>query len=620
MMLKKGMDFKKALKEALIDELKTTYDLEADIDGVILNETRKEFEGDYTLVVFPYVKSIRKSPVEIGNIIGTALVEKLDFVESYNVVQGFINFKFTDAFWKDVLWEVKNTPGFGRGSAKRERILVEFSSPNTNKPLHLGHIRNILLGWSTSQILEYAGYDVFKTQIINDRGIAICKSMLAWQKYGEGATPETKNRKSDHFVGDFYVLFESKFKAEYESWQKSEVGQQYYKNHARDGESPDAFYKRYKNDYFNEHSELGAEASDMLILWEAKEEKTRQLWTMMNEWVYNGFEETYQNLGVSFDKLYYESDTYLLGKDAVEDGLKNGVFYKEEDGSVWIDLEDAGMDKKIVLRSNGTSVYMTQDIGTAQLRYSENKVDRMVYVVADEQDYHFKVLFEILKRMGEPYADGLHHLSYGMVDLPSGKMKSREGNVVDADDLMQEVINEARANAMERGELEELSLEEREAVYRNIGLAALKFFILKVTPQKRMTFDPKESVDMQGQTGPYIQNAYVRVMSVLRKYDASVGNDFSGYDGLNEFENDLLKEIVRFPEVIEQAAAEYDPSHLANYCYELAKMYHRFYHEVRILSAETEAAKQFRLVLSKQVAEILSTAMNLLGIQMPERM
>lgn len=614
------MDFKNHIVEAFKEVVKECYDLEIDEEKVILNQTRKEFEGDYTIVVFPYVKQLKKSPQEIGDSLGSALVEKLDDVTGYNIIQGFLNLSFSNGFWMNILSDINQDTTFGSGVKTGEKVMVEFSSPNTNKPLHLGHIRNILLGWSASQILETAGNEVIKTQIINDRGIAICKSMLAWKKFGEGKSPEEAGVKGDHFVGGFYVLFEKKFQEEYKAWQVSEKGQAIAKENMKEEESEEAFFKRYKNTYFNDNSILGNEAKDMLIQWEAGDDKTRQLWMMMNEWVYDGFDVTYKNLGVNFDSLYFESDTYLLGKDAIEDGIESRVFYKKEDGSVWIDLEDAGMDHKLVLRSDGTSVYMTQDIGTAMKRYTDTGAGAMVYTVADEQDYHFKVLFEILKRLNQPYADGLHHLSYGMVDLPSGKMKSREGTVVDADDLMEEVIAEAKKNAEDRGGLEGISEEEKDEIYRKIGLGALKYFIIKVSPKKRMTFDPAESVDMQGQTGPYIQNAFVRIKSVLRKYDDNIGQKAKNYTDLNSFEMDLIKELVRYPEVIEESAKQIDPSLIANYCYDLAKTYHRFYHEVRILSAETEEAKSFRLMLSDTVASVLEGGMKLLGIEMPKRM
>lgn len=612
-------DFISDIKQSFIDGLKTTYGVDSTLDTVQIAQTRKEFEGDYTIVIFPYVKEIRQKPADIGTALGQYLVDHVDYITSYNVIQGFLNFSFSTSWWADRLTAIAADSKYGEREPNGKKVMVEFCSPNTNKPLHLGHIRNILLGWSCSQILDAAGYEVIKTQIINDRGIAVCKSMLAWQKFADGATPASTDTKGDHFVGKYYVKFESAFKEEYKAWQESEEGQSIYSAKAKEGQDQEAFYKAYKNAYFNDYSNLGAEAKEMLLKWEAGDAKTKALWQQLNDWVYEGFGETYKALGVSFDKLYYESDTYLLGKDAVEYGLTKGVFEKDDDGSVWCDLSDIGMDRKIVLRADGTAVYITQDIGTAMVRNREYGVESMVYVVGDEQDYHFKVLFEILKRLGEPYAKHLHHLSYGMVDLPTGRMKSREGTVVDADDLVKEVIAEAANSADERGEIGMLTEEDKAEVLRKIGLSALKYFIIKVSPKKRMVFNPAESVDMQGQTGPYIQNAYVRVQSVLRKFDEQQSAN-TAYTDLNEFELALVKTLLIYPDTVQQAAADYDPSTVASYCYDLAKQYHRFYHEVRILTAETEDAKSFRLRLSSTVARTLEHGMHLLGIGMPERM
>jgi len=615
-----NMQILSEIRKGIVAALSSKYDHEISVESVLISQTRKEFVGDYTVVVFPYVKALKSNPVEIGNSLGKFVVEKSDFISDFNVVKGFLNFSLTHDFWKNQLVDISQNDHFGSHPKNGKKVLVEFSSPNTNKPLHLGHIRNILLGWSCSQILEKAGYEVIKTQIINDRGIAVCKSMLAWQKFGNGETPENSNTKGDHLVGKYYVLFDQKIKEEYSAWQISEEGESVFNKLKKEGQLEEEFFKGYKNTYFNEFSVLGNEAKDMLLAWEAQDEGIRNLWMMMNSWVYAGFKGTYEKLGVSFDKLYYESDTYLLGKKIVEEGLAKKIFFKEEDGSIWVDLEDAGMDKKIILRSDGTAVYMTQDMGTAQVRNHDFGVDKMVYVVGDEQDYHFKVLFEIIKRLDEPYANDMHHLSYGMIDLPTGKMKSREGTVVDADDLVEEVIEEARKSSAERGELGEMDKEEQEDILRKIGLAALKFMIIKIQPKKRMIFDPKESVDMQGQTGPYVQNAYVRIKSILRRYDAEVIEAFDDYTELNEFELALLKEVVEYPSLILEAAENLDPSAIANFAYNLAKTYHRFYHEVRILSAETESAKAFRLELSKVVAKVLAGSMSLLGIEMPEKM
>ncbi len=585
--------------------------------------TRKEFEGDFTIVTFPFTRFAKKKPGEIAEELGTHLVKNVPQLTRFNVVQGFLNLVVADQFWVDFLLQMAGNQDFGRHPKNGKKVMIEYCSPNTNKPLHLGHVRNILLGWSCSQICEAAGYDVVKVQVINDRGIAICKSMLAWQKFGEGKTPESTGTKSDHFVGDYYVLFEQKFQEEYKAWQASAAGQQVLVEKRKADQSDEQFFKDFKNTYFNEHSALGREAREMLLRWEANDPDTKTLWQQMNQWVYNGFGATYQALGVSFDKFYYESETYLLGKDIVEQGLASGVFYKKDDGSVWADLTDAKLDHKVVMRSDGTSVYITQDLGTAQMRYHDFGADKVVYVVADEQNYHFQVLFELLKRLGEPYAAGLHHLSYGMVDLPTGKMKSREGTVVDADDLIVEVIAEAREASKERGEIAELQKAEQEDILRKIGLAALKFHIIKVGPQKRMVFDPKESVDLQGQTGPHIQYAYVRIKSVLRKAaDLGLGTVAitNQTASIEPQERELIAQLYRFPATVETAAANYDPSEVANYCYDLAKAFHRFFTDLSILKAETEESKVFRLQLCAAVANVLKTGMGLLGIEMPERM
>ncbi len=460
-------------------------------DKITMNLTRKEFEGDYTVVVFPFTKIAGKKPEVIGEELGNYLLQKVEHIIRFNVVKGFLNLVVSDEYWIFFLENMYEDEAYGRLPRNNRRVMVEFSSPNTNKPLHLGHIRNILLGWATNKIYDAAGFDVTKVQIINDRGIAICKSMLAWQKYADGSTPESEQLKSDHFIGKYYVLFEKKFRAEYADWQQTEFAAEVFERESKEGESTEQFFKNFKNQYFNKYSELGSEAQEMLRKWESEDPATIALWKKMNDWVYEGFDVTYRMLGVEFDKLYYESDTYLLGKQTVQKGLEDGVFYQKKDGSVWIDLEDAKLDHKLLLRSDGTSVYITQDLGTAQLRFRDFGVEKMIYVVADEQNYHFQVLFEILKRLQEPYAEGLFHLSYGMVDLTTGKMKSREGTVVDADDLIADVIAEARKNSLERGELAGLSKEEQEDIIRKIGLAALKFFIIKVHPKKRMVFNPE---------------------------------------------------------------------------------------------------------------------------------
>jgi len=523
------MNIVSIIQQGVIQGALQLYNLEINAEDVPLNTTRKEFEGDYTLVVFPFTKHVKKNPEAIGNELGAYVVEHVQYIKDFNVIKGFLNLVVDDQYWHDFLQDIYDNPQFGTQPSNGRKVMVEYCSPNTNKPLHLGHIRNILLGWSVSKIYEAAGYDVVRVQIINDRGIAICKSMLAWLKFGEGATPESTQTKSDHFVGAYYVLFEKKFQEEYKAWQQSEAGIALLEEKKKEGQTPEEFFKAYKDQYFNLYSNLGKEARTMLLAWEANDPATIELWKKMNGWVYAGFDSTFDKLGVSFDKLYYESNTYLLGRETVDQGLNSGVFYRLEDGSVWIDLEDVKLDKKLVLRKDGTSVYITQDIGTAQVRYQDFGAEKMIYVVADEQNYHFQVLFEIMKRLGEPYAAGLYHLSYGMVDLPTGKMKSREGTVVDADDLIDEVVNEAWENSKERGSLADLTPEAQQEVIRKIGVAALKFFIVKVHPKKRMIFDPKESVDLQGQTGPYVQNAFVRCSSMLNKAgnpDLSAAKDY----------------------------------------------------------------------------------------------
>ena len=487
------MNITEQIKEGTTQAVKDLYQYEIQPDDVTMNVTRKEFEGDYSVVVFPYTRAAKKKPEQIGEEVGEYLVGKYKDLESFNVIKGFLNLKVTDEYWNQYLEQISKEEDFVHGTLRGKmpstgkKIMIEFSSPNTNKPLHLGHIRNILLGWSCSKIYEAIGYEVVKVQIVNDRGIAICKSMLAWQKFGEGATPESAGMKSDHFVGHWYVEFEKVFQEEYKNWQQTITGSKVFGTHKTEEESEEEFFKKYKTTYFNEYSLLGKAAKEMLLKWEAGDEEVVALWKKMNNWVYEGFEVTYKNLGVEFDQLYFESDTYLLGKDTIEEALKKGIFYQKDDSSVWIDLEDAKLDHKLVLRSDGTSVYMTQDLGTAQLRYEDFGTEQMVYVVADEQDYHFKVLFEIMKRLGMPYSNGMHHLSYGMIDLTTGKMKSREGTVVDADDLMEAVIEEAKKSSEELGGLTDLPQDEKEEIYRRIGMAALKFFIIKVNPNKRMS-------------------------------------------------------------------------------------------------------------------------------------
>ncbi|MDZ4748044.1 MAG: arginine--tRNA ligase [Saprospiraceae bacterium] len=604
-------DITKEIESAAAEAVKEIYQVELSPGDFLVTSTKKEHKGDYTLVTFAVSKMLHQAPHQIAAAIGAYMQQNRSWVISTEVVQGFLNISLSTDYWTSVMDEIKAHPDFWKPAQAKEKVLVEFASPNTNKPLHLGHIRNILLGWSTYKILSACGHDVHRVQIVNDRGIAICKSMLAWQQFGEGATPQTTETKSDHFVGDWYVRFEKEFSAEYKAWQQTKEGQERFESLKSEDKPEAEFFKGYKNFYFNAHSSLGRQARELLLKWEDHDAETLALWRKMNGWVYEGFNETYKNLGVEFDKLYFESDTYLLGKDLIEDGIKREVFYKKDDGSVWVDLTAYGLDHKLLLRSDGTSVYMTQDLGTAQKRYEEFDAQRMVYVVADEQNYHFQALFAIMAKLGAPYANGLYHLSYGMVDLPEGKMKSREGTVIDADDLMADVIEEARVAATDR----EMTDSE---VIRRIGMAALKFFIVKVDPRKRMTFDPKASVDLQGQTGPYIQNAYVRIQSILRR----AGDERKSYEGyaLNEDEKLLLNLLGQCRHIIENAAKDYSPALVANYAFALAKEYHRYYHDIKVLQAESEVAKEFRLVLINTIANILENTMDLLGIEMPERM
>jgi arginyl-tRNA synthetase len=615
------MNILDTLQNAVARAVEALYGEKTDAAKVQINSTPSDFKGDYSVVVFPFVKIAKKAPDAAAAEIGVYLQEQVAEVAGYNVVKGFLNLEIDESYWKNFLNAVVADLAYGRQARNGRKVMVEYSSPNTNKPLHLGHIRNILLGWSCSQILDAVGYDVVKTQIVNDRGVAICKSMLAWLKYGEGRTPESEGVKSDHFVGDYYVLFEQKSKAEYEAWQQNEAGKALYEAKHKPNQSEKEFYKDFKNKWFNDYSALGAEVREMLLKWEAHDPDTIALWKKMNNWVYAGFDKTYRDLGVTFDKLYYESDTYLLGKDLVEEGLAKGVFFRKDDGSVWVDLTDAGHDQKVILRADGTSVYITQDLGTAHMRYKDFGCEKVVYVVADEQNYHFQVLFEVLKRLREPYADGLHHLSYGLVELPTGRMKTREGTVVDADDLMAEVIRLAGEEAGNQGNITSLPPEEQETIIRRIGLAALKFLIVKVHPHKKMIFNPEDSVSLEGQTGPYVQYAFVRTNG-LQKYIDELP-DFGAaaeYSGLEASEKEILAALHEYPGIVLAAAEGYDPSLIANYCYDLAKKYSRFWHDVSILKADTEAAKVFRLQLSKAAGQVLKSGMGLLGIEMPGRM
>ncbi|KRD07418.1 arginine--tRNA ligase [Flavobacterium sp. Root901] len=570
------------------------------VDKIEFQTTRKEFEGDITMVIFPLLKVIKSNPAELGNKIGNYLVENVSEVARFNVVSGFLNIVISDSYYLDFFNDIKDNTKFGyvAPSPEDKAVMVEYSSPNTNKPLHLGHVRNNLLGYSVAEILKASGKKVYKTQIINDRGIHICKSMLAWEKFGKGETPQSSNLKGDKLVGKYYVEFDKAYKAEIN--QLIETGK--------------------TEEEAKKQAPIIIEAQDMLKKWEAGDEKVIELWKMMNEWVYEGFATTYNNLGVNFDKYYYESNTYLLGKDVVQVGLDRGVFEKDPDGSVWIDLTDEGLDRKIVLRSDGTAVYMTQDIGTAIQRVKDMPdVGGMVYTVGNEQDYHFKVLFLILKKLGFDWASSLYHLSYGMVDLPSGKMKSREGTVVDADDLMQDMTDTAQQISEDLGKLDSYSAEEKAKLYKTIGLGALKYYILKVDPKKRILFNPEESVDFAGNTGPFIQYTYARIQSIIRKADF----DFSAktnIEELHEKEKELVKQIELFPEVIQNAAQNHSPALIANYTYDLVKEYNSFYQSVHILGEVDLTKKIFRVQLSQKVAEVIKSAFSLLGIEVPERM
>lgn len=613
------MDLRVQIKEEIAEFLTQNYGWDGVFSEIEIQDTRKEFEGEFTFVVFPYLRIARSKPEQLADSVGKYLSEKLDYVESYNVVKGFLNISISSDGWYDFLQsEIEAEFNY---DVAAEKILVEFCSPNTNKPLHLGHIRNILLGDSLSRILKAVGHEVINTQVINDRGIAISKSMLAWMRWGNGENPENAGVKGDHYVGSFYVLFDQKLAEEYKIWQSTELSEEVYRERKQGDETTEVFFSRYKNEYFNRYSVLGKEARALLIRWEDDEEEARSVWEMMNGWVLDGFEETFKKLNVSFDKNYFESDTYLSGRAVVEQGEKDGVFQRHEDGSVWVDLTENGLDKKILLRADGTSLYTTQDIGTAQLRYDDYAMDRMIYVVGDEQEYHFQALFAVLERLGVSYTDGLFHLSYGMVDLPSGKMKSREGNVVDADDLVQEVIDAVIDNTKDRGELDSLSKEEYSKTIHNIAMGALKFFILQVNPRRRMLYDPQQSVDLQGHTGPYVQNAYVRIQSLLRKHSLVKSDKTQAVIiELNEYERLLLSELHTTRDKVLQAAMDYNPSIVADQAYGIAKAFHRFYHEVPILRTENEEIKEFRINLCQVTARHLEYLFGLLNVDMPERM
>ncbi len=589
------MDIAESLSIKIKEAIKLVFGVDEEVG---LQATRKEFEGDYTFVFFGLVKSLKKSPAEIGEMLGAYLIKDNDIIEKYNVVQGFLNLKLKNEVWIQVLNGLHKSEINQQIPAKNQSVMVEFSSPNTNKPLHLGHLRNNFLGLSVSNILNAAGYEVTKTCLVNDRGIHICKSMVAYKHFGNNETPESAGIKGDHLAGKYYVAYDKTYKAQVAELMANDFSEEYGKKNAP----------------------IHIEAQEMLLKWEENDPETIELWEKMNGWVYKGFAETYDLIGVSFDKTYYESDTYLLGKDLVEDGLKQGVFFKKEDNSVWIDLTEEKLDEKLVLRGDGTSVYITQDLGTTDLKYQDFKSEKSIWVVGNEQDYHFKVLFAIMQKLGRDYASGCYHLSYGMVDLPSGKMKSREGTVVDADELVNEMIATAEASTRERGKIDDFSEEEAQQLFKMLALGAIKYFLLKVEPKKRMLFNPEESIDFQGNTGPFIQYTHARIKSILRKgaFDAKQKKVISASQKLNGEERELIFLLKSYPDIIEKAAAEYAPSVLANFMYDLAKTFNSFYAVHSVLNDEN--SKELRLVLISEVAETIKHGMGLLGIDVPERM
>ena len=594
------MNIEERIQQAAIDAVKTLYGMEPEKKMVQLQKTRAEFEGNLTLVVFPFVKIARKSPEQVGEEIGKELVEHSGIVSAYNVVKGFLNLSVSDSAWRELLTAIDADDHYGEKKATEDSdlVMIEYSSPNTNKPLHLGHVRNNLLGWSLSRIMEANGHNVVKTNIVNDRGIHICKSMLAWLRYGNGETPETSGKKGDHLIGDYYVAFDKHYREEVKELMAQGMDEEKAKQ-----EAP-----------------LIKEAHDMLVKWEHNDPEVRALWARMNEWVYAGFDETYKTMGVGFDKIYYESQTYLEGKEKVEEGLAKGIFYRRDDNSVWADLTGEGLDEKLLLRSDGTSVYMTQDIGTAKLRYQDFPIDKMIYVVGNEQNYHFQVLSILLDKLGFKWGKDLVHFSYGMVELPNGKMKSREGTVVDADELMAAMIEDARKTSDELGKNADMTEEEKQEIARIVGLGALKYFILKVDARKNMLFNPEESIDFNGNTGPFIQYTYARIRSILRKA-AEQGLEAKCTDvTLEQKEIDLIQKINEYAAVVAQAGVDYSPSGIASYCYELTKQFNQFYHDFSILNADTEEQKQFRLLLAKNVSKTIKNGMALLGIEVPERM
>lgn len=606
------MKIEEQITTAALAAVKELYGADVPIQMIQLQKTKANFEGNLTLVTFPLLKTSRKNPEETAKEIGTYLKDNCNAISDYNVVKGFLNLVIAPAAWIGLLNDIHANEKFGEKqvTADSPLVMVEYSSPNTNKPLHLGHVRNNLLGWSLSKIMEANGYKVVKTNIVNDRGIHICKSMLAWQKWGNGITPEQAGKKGDHLIGDFYVAFDKHYREELATLTAQ------FQQEGLDEEAAKAKAEQ--------ESPLMKEAHDMLVKWEANDPEVRALWKMMNDWVYAGFDETYKALGVGFDKIYYESNTYLEGKKKVEEGLAKGLFIRKEDNSVWADLTNEGLDQKLLLRSDGTSVYMTQDIGTADMRFKDFPIDKMIYVVGNEQNYHFQVLSILLDRLGFKWGKDLVHFSYGMVELPNGKMKSREGTVVDADDLVASMIQNARTLSEDKvNKLEDITEEEKNNIARIVGMGALKYFILKVDARKNMLFNPEESIDFNGNTGPFIQYTYARIRSILRKANAQGINIPATVEAnapLNEKEIALIQKMNDFGAAVAQAGVDYSPSGIANYCYELTKEFNQFYHDYSILNADTEAEKTTRLVLAHNVAKVIKNGMELLGIEVPERM
>lgn len=605
------MKIEQQLNAAVIEAIKALYGHDVTAEQVTLQKTKKEFEGHLTLVVFPFLRISRKKPEDTAQEIGQWMKDNTSLIENFNVVKGFLNLVIAPAQWIALLNDIDANEAYGitRPNENSPLVMIEYSSPNTNKPLHLGHVRNNLLGWALAGVVEANGNRVVKTNIVNDRGIHICKSMLAWLKYGNGETPQSSGKKGDHLIGDYYVAFDKHYRAEVKELQE--------KFEAEGMSADDAKAKAEKE------SPLMQEAHEMLVKWEAGDEEVRALWRKMNEWVYEGFDETYKALGVGFDKIYYESDTYLEGKEKVDEGLKKGIFYRRPDGSVWADLTKEGLDEKLLLRADGTSVYMTQDIGTAKLRFQDYPIDKMIYVVGNEQNYHFQVLSILLDKLGFEWGKSLVHFSYGMVELPNGKMKSREGTVVDADELVAEMVRQARETADESGKFADMPEEEKAQVARIVGMGALKYFLLKVDARKNMLFNPEESIDFNGNTGPFIQYTYARIRSILRKaaeagieVPAQLPTDVE----LSAKEEALVQHVADFANVVRQAGQEYSPSSVAAYCYDLVKEYNQFYHDFSILREEDAKKRAFRLVLSKNVAKVVRLGMSLLGIEMPERM